>query len=73
MGVQGAPFSTKLEQANIENKPYLFEYTFTFTGSETGLTLRFKLEATNVEGSTMSSQYLSILLARSPNKPANPL
>ena len=55
MGINGVAFSTALDTANVANKPYLFEHKFTFTSQETGLTLRFKLEATNERGSTLSS------------------
>ena len=71
MGVNGAAFSTELDKTNVENKPYLFEHTFTFNPSETGLILRFQLEAKNERGTTRSQQYLSVLLARPPNKPSS--
>ena len=70
MGVDGAGFTTQLEKATIENRPYLFEYTFVFTSAETGKTLGFELEATNERGATRSAQYLSVLLATAPGKPS---
>lgn len=39
--------TTQLAKTETENKPYMFEYEFDFTSSETGKDLRFKLEATN--------------------------
>lgn len=41
-GANGA-FSTSVDSANVANKPYLFEYTFTLPGTLTGKIVRFKL------------------------------
>lgn len=54
MGDPNAEISTQLDKASIENQPYLFEYIFTFSSSETGKVLRFKLEVSNERGPTMS-------------------
>jgi hypothetical protein len=53
----------------VENLPYKFDHTFTFTATETGKHLKFKLEATNELGTTMSDDYLEVLLAGIPPKP----
>ena len=63
-------FTVQLDQAAIENRPYLFEHTFILTAATTGKTLRFKLQATNERGSTTSARYLSVLMARRPNQPS---
>lgn len=58
-----------MDSVLIANNPYLFEYTFTLPSALTGKMLRFKLEATNEMGSTMSSDYLSVILAGIPPAP----
>lgn len=55
----------------IEYQPYLFEYMFTFNDTLSGKLLRFKLKATNEIGSTISEDYLQILLAGIPAKPTD--
>lgn len=60
-------FSTKLESANIDNQPYLFEYTFTFSVAEIGSNIRFKLEAENERGATLSQSFLTVLMAKNPD------
>ena len=47
-----------LEADQVENLPYKFEHTFTFTLAENGLHLRFKLQADNEIGSSISEYYL---------------
>lgn len=42
---------------------------FTFTAAETGKNIRFKLLATNEIGSTLSKNYLQVLLAGTPPTP----
>ena len=69
MGDPTAAISTSLDAANVANKPYLFEHTFTFSSALTGKYIRLKLEATNERGSEESYEYLSVLLARPPSKP----
>jgi hypothetical protein len=59
-----------MDEDNVSDKPYLFEHTFSFTSEDTGKYVRFKLQATNERGSDESYEYLSVLLARPPNKPA---
>jgi hypothetical protein len=58
LGYQETGFINNLEVVSVENLPYKFEHTFTFTGDETGLQLRFKLLATNEIGETYSDNYL---------------
>jgi hypothetical protein len=65
----GATYSTDLEASSVENKAYLFEHEFTFTATETGKSLGFKLKATNAMGSTTSESYLKVLVASSPPTP----
>jgi hypothetical protein len=49
--------NTNLDAA-IENQPYLFTHTFTFDPALTGNLLRFKLQASNEIGATLSADYL---------------
>jgi hypothetical protein len=51
---------------DISNKPYLFEYEFTLPATLTGLSIRYKLQATNVISSTISKDYLTAILAGIP-------
>jgi len=53
----------------ISNNPYLFEHTFTLPVALSGLNVRFKLQATNERGSTMSVDFISALVAGLRNKP----
>jgi len=53
----------------ISNNPYLFEHTFTLPIALSGLNVRFKLQATNERGSTMSVDFISALVAGLPDKP----
>jgi hypothetical protein len=69
LGNFNAGFVNNLEPASVQNHPYLFEHTFTFNAALTGTLLRFKLLATNEIGSTMSDNYLQILLAGLPPQP----
>lgn len=69
LGNLAAGFVNNLEPASVQNRPYLFEHTFTFDAALTGTLLRFKLQATNEIGATISEDYLQILLAGVPPKP----
>jgi len=55
----------------VANKPYLFEYTFTLAGALTGKLIRFKLQASNEIGSTLSDDYLAAILAGTPTAPTS--
>jgi len=59
-----------METANVANNPYLFQHTFTGLAALAGITVRFKLQATNERGSTISDFYLSAVIA---GLPANPV
>lgn len=50
-------------------EPYVFEHTVALDSSLTGLSVRFMLEAVNSEGSTLSSSYLTALVAGTPVAP----
>jgi len=67
----GADINVNMESASVANKPYLFQYTFTLGSSYEGLEMRFQLQATNDIGSTLSSNYLSLLLAVEPGDPTS--
>ena len=58
-----------MDSTDVENKPYLFEKEFTLPGSLTGLTVRYKLKATNFIGSTYSYDFLTAILAGIPPAP----
>ena len=61
-----------LEPEDVENKPSKHEHTFTFDDSAlTGKTLKFKLQATNEIGSSLSEAHLSVLLAEEPSTPSS--
>jgi hypothetical protein len=62
-------FVHNLEPLSVENLPYNFEHTFTFNSILTGNYLRFKLLARNQIGSTLSANYLRVLLAGIPPSP----
>ena len=69
LGEISGPFQN-LEPEDVENKPYKHEHTFTFDDSAlTGKTIRFKLQASNEIGSSLSEAHLSVLLAEEPSKP----
>ena len=65
-------FTYEMDSANVQNKPYLFEHTFTLSSTLTGLIIRYKLQATNLRGNTMSINYLSAILAGLPPQPITP-
>lgn len=50
-------------------QPYIFEHVVVLGAPFSSLTVRFKLEATNREGSTLSAGYLSALVAGVPSAP----
>jgi hypothetical protein len=63
-------FSTSLEPEVIGNNPYLFDHVFILPASLTGLNVRFKLQASNFRGDTISTDFLSVLIAGLPGWPA---
>ncbi len=67
----GGGFVLSTDSPSIANQPYLFEYTFTLGAALTGLVVRLKLEATNVIGSTISSNYLAVIVAGVPATPSS--
>jgi len=67
-GNNGA-FSTNMDAASVANKPNLFEHSFTISALLTGLPIRYKLEAENVIGKTMSGSFLTAILAGIPATP----
>lgn len=73
LGIQDNGFINNLESASVENQPYKFEHTFTFTAQETGLQLRFKLQAKNEIGNSLSANYLRVLLVGIPKAPITPV
>lgn len=62
-------FTTNMNPEVIANNPFLFEYTFTLPNTLTSLNVRFKLQATNERGSTMSVDFLSAVIAGLPDTP----
>lgn len=58
-----------MEPEAIANNPYLFEHVFTLPVLLSGLNVRFKLQATNERGSTMSGDFISALIAGLPVSP----
>lgn len=64
-------FATSMDPATIGNNPYLFENTFTLPSYLTGDIIRYKLQATNEIGSTLSTAYLSAILAGIPPAPTS--
>lgn len=60
-----------MDSASIANKPFLFEFTFAIPVALTGLSIRYKLEATNEIGSTISNGFLTAILAGIPPKPSS--
>lgn len=64
-GLNGA-FSVSLDPALIGNNPYIFEHTFVLPSTLSGLNVRFRLEATNERGSTLSGDFLSVVVAGVP-------
>jgi len=63
-------FSVNMEPEVIGNNPYLFEHVFVLPAQLTGLNVRFKLQASNVRGDTISTDFLSVLVAGLPAYPA---
>jgi len=58
-----------MDPADVEEKPYLFEKEFTLPSTLTGLSVRYKLKATNIIGSTYSYDFLTAILAGIPPAP----
>jgi hypothetical protein len=63
-------FSTNMEPGVIGNNPYLFDHVFVLPNELTGKNVRFKLQATNLRGDTISSDFLSVLIAGLPGYPS---
>jgi hypothetical protein len=69
-GLNGA-FVLSTDSPLISNQPYLFEYTFTLGAGFTSRIVRFKLEAYNVAGSSLSIDFLSAIIAGVPSDPTS--
>lgn len=65
----GGSFSS-VDAETIQNKNYLRSHTVTYTASEKGLTFRFRIEAINIIGSSIST-ITSQQLAGVPSTPTN--
>jgi len=59
-----------MESGVIGNNPYLFDHVFVLPNELTGKNVRFKLQATNLRGDTISSDFLSVLIAGLPGYPS---
>lgn len=66
----GGPFLLSTDSPLIANQPYLFEFQFDLT-AQSGLIVKFKLEATNAIGSTLSDNYLAAIVAGLPGTPTS--